>query len=222
MLITLSASSGPFPPHWLSPESISSATRHPGACSGAIMCKTVERGGRDRTCLCIYGKRREPAQMIPSMKYRERLHEPSGLTTPRIERVFKNRELPNSKYPQRRTRSKRTKISSQIFQPQRKHILQHFGRVATCRFEGSLQTDPSFLHVRWRTRGALTPSNSAFRAQILRMPSLNCLHTTTRPTTPPTPQSIAAQISSPLVRGLGHANGSQPETRVRRNAGPIR
>ena len=71
-LITLSTSSGPFPPHWLSPESISSATRHPGACSGAIMCKTVERGGRDRTCLCIYGKRREPAQMIPSMKYRER------------------------------------------------------------------------------------------------------------------------------------------------------
>ena len=72
MLTTLSTRSGPFQPHWLSPESISSATRHPGACSGAFMCKTVERGGRDRTCLCIYGKRREPAQMIPSMKYRER------------------------------------------------------------------------------------------------------------------------------------------------------
>ena len=45
------------------------------------------------------------------------------------------------------------------FQPQCKHVLQHFWCVATWRFEGSLQTDPSFVHERWGTRGALTPSN---------------------------------------------------------------
>ena len=71
MPIALPSSSGPFPPRWLSPESISSATRHSGDLSGAVLCKTVESGGRDRACLCIRKRRPEPAQMIPSLQSRE-------------------------------------------------------------------------------------------------------------------------------------------------------
>ena len=112
--------------------------------------------------------------MITSFsRIQHRLHGPSRPATPRIERVFKNRELPNSKYPQRRTRRERTKISSQKRAPQRKHVVQHFLGVATSQFRGLLERPFLLSHDGERGRWLRGPYNSAFGAHNTRTLSIH-------------------------------------------------
>ena len=62
----------PFPPHCPSPESITSATRHSGACSGAILCKASRKLAAETELAWVYTRKHpEPAQMIPSLQDRE-------------------------------------------------------------------------------------------------------------------------------------------------------